>query len=92
MINNDINIRLFLYRLNTEFIDIAYIYEKIYAIDDYLFMRWVEYDYEEIPFFMDKYSIHGSAISMGTMQHIHIFPGQGNPAASKKLDLLCGRS
>ena len=33
-------------------------------------MRWVKYDYEEVPFSMDKYSIHGSAIFMGTMQHI----------------------
>ena len=49
--------------------DIAYIHEKIYAIDGYLPMRWVEYDHEEVPFSMDKYSIHGSAISMGTKQH-----------------------
>ena len=51
--------------------DIAYIHEKIYAINDYLPIRWVEYDHEEVPISMDKYSIHGSATSMGTMQHVH---------------------
>ena len=70
MADNDVNIRLFLYRLNAGFMDIAYIYGKVHAIGGYLPMKWVEYDHEEIPFSMDKYSIHGSAISMGTMQHI----------------------
>ena len=34
----------------------------IYAIDGFLPMRRVEYDHEEIPFSMDKYSIHGCNI------------------------------
>ena len=70
MTNNDVNIRLFLHRLSAGFMDIAYIHGKVYAIDGYLLMRWVEYDHEEVPFFMDKYSIHGSATFMDTMQHL----------------------
>ena len=31
-------------------------------IGGFLPMRWVEYDYEEVPFSMDKYSIHGRNI------------------------------
>ena len=70
MTNNDVNIRLFLHRLSAGPMNIAYIHEKIHAIGGYLPMRWVEYDHEEVPFSMDKYSIHGSTTSMGTMQHI----------------------
>ena len=32
--------------------------EIIHAIDGFLPMRWVEYDYKEVPISMDKYSIH----------------------------------
>ena len=32
------------------------------AIDGFLPMRWVEYDHEEVPISMDKYSIHGRNI------------------------------
>ena len=70
MANNGVNIRLFLHRLSAGFMNIAYIHGKVYAIGGYLPMRWVEYDHEEVSFSMDKYSIHGSAISMGTMQQI----------------------
>ena len=70
MAGNGVNIRLFLHRLSAGSMDIAYIHGKVHAIGGYLPMRWVEYDHEEVPFSMDKYSIHGSAISMGTMQHV----------------------
>ena len=70
MTDNGVNIRLFLHRLSAGPMDIAYIHGKVYAIGGYLPMRWVEYDHEEVPFSMDKYSIHGSATSMGTMQQI----------------------
>ena len=56
--------------------DIAYIHGKVYAIGGYLPMRWVEYNHEEVPISMDKYSIHECGRSMGTMQHSH-----GRPTA-----------
>ena len=70
MADNGVSIRLFLYRLSAGSMDIAYIHGKIYAIDDYLPMRRVEYDHEEVPISMDKYFIHGCGRSMSTMQHI----------------------
>ena len=36
--------------------------EMVHAIDEFLPMRRVEYDHEEVPFSMDKYSIHGCNI------------------------------
>ena len=62
MAGNGVNIRLFVHRLGAEPMDIAYIHGKVHAIDDYLPMRWIEYDYEEVPISMDKYSIHGRNI------------------------------
>ena len=32
----------------------------------------MEYDDQEVPVSMDKYPIHGSEVSMGTMQHIYL--------------------
>ena len=34
----------------------------IYVINEFLTIRWVEYDYKEVPISMDKYSIHGRNI------------------------------
>ena len=36
--------------------------EMVHAIDGFLPMRWVEYEHEEVPISMDKYSIHGRNI------------------------------
>ena len=36
----------------------------------FLPMRRVEYDHQEVPISMDKYSIHGCGRLMGTMQHM----------------------
>ena len=36
--------------------------EMVHAIGGFLPMRWVEYDHEEVPISMDKYSIHGRNI------------------------------
>ena len=33
--------------------------EMVHPIGGFLPMRWVEYDHEEVPISMDKYSIHG---------------------------------
>ena len=77
MTGNDVNIKLFLHTLRARPMDIAYIHGKVHTIDGYLPMRWVEYDHEEVPFSMDKYSIHGCGRSMGTMQQI-----QANPVNS----------
>ena len=70
MTGNGVNIKLFLQRLSAGPMDIAYIIRKVHAIGGYLPMKWVEYGHEEVPMFMDKYSIHGCSRSMGTMQHI----------------------
>ena len=70
MAGNGVNIRLFLHRLSARLMDIAYIHGKVYAIDGYLPIIWVEYDYEKILISMDKYSIHGRGRSMSTMKHI----------------------
>ena len=70
MTGNDVNITLFLHRLSAGPMDIAYILGKVHAIDGYLPTRWVEYDHEEVPMSMDKYSIHECGRSMGSMQHI----------------------
>ena len=42
------------------YIDISM--EMIHAIGGFLPMRWVEYEHEEVPISMDKYSIHGRNI------------------------------
>ena len=54
-----LRLELFLHGLSAGPMDIAYIHGKVHAIGGYLPMRWVEYDLEEVPISMDKYSIHG---------------------------------
>ena len=71
MADNGVNIKLFLHRLSAGPMDIAYIHEKVHAIDGCWPMRWVEYDHEEIPISMDKYFIHECGRSTGIMQHVH---------------------
>ena len=70
MASNGVNVRLFLHRLSAGPMNIAYIHGKVYAIDGYLPMRWVEYDHEEVSISMNKYFIHECGRFMGTMQHI----------------------
>ena len=36
--------------------------EMVHLIGGFLPMRWVEYDHEEVPISMDRYSIHGRNI------------------------------
>ena len=67
---NGVHMKLFLHRLSAGPMDITYILGKVHAIIGYLPTRWVEYDHEEVPISMDKYSIHVCGQSMGTMQHI----------------------
>ena len=64
--------------------------EMIYAIGEFLPMRRVKYDHEEVPFSVDKYPIHGWNIPSMDLEHPWVpcnicFIGGGSSASGFKV-------